>query len=205
MPVPPPVRKCGHAVRRAIRKCARPAAFAVALALSAGVAAAQDCAALADDPVQPVSAAGITAPVDLRHIFCGEASGLTRAGGFHSILGFGQPGAPSAILLATPPTVFPPAGSIHFPEGQAKYSSFFPFHCSYEETLASILHATVARGRDVGRDGETVEGPSAPSAGAEGFCTRRDGAPFRIRVILPGGFDRDGRPTGIRTAYPLGS
>lgn len=186
------------------RRRSVPLLLAMALSwIAAMPASAQDCAALAADPVQRVTAAGVTVPVDLRHIFCGEATGLTRAGGFHSILGFGQEGAPTAILLATPPDRFPPAGSVHFPDGQAKYSSLFPFHCTYRETLASILYATVAEDRDVSDNGEVVEGASAPAPGAEGFCTRRDGGVFRLRVIVPGGLDGQGRPTGVRTAYPL--
>ncbi|NBC32086.1 MAG: hypothetical protein GVY13_05360 [Alphaproteobacteria bacterium] len=132
--------------------------------------------------------------VNLRHIFCGDENRRGRAVGFHSTLALGQPAVPALVPGSREqdetPGIF--SADIVFPDGQEKFSTFFPEACDESQILASVLHAA--------SDARPVEpwgyaGPSAPADADPGAYCLAGGAPFAIRV---GTLD-DGR---INTAFP---
>lgn len=167
---------------------ARPLALPLALLALLAAPAAADCR----DPAFHWSE---TRPaVNVRHIFCGE-------------LDDGRPkGLHSAQLLATSPLVDgivrrrEEGGGVYsalvrFQGGREKLSTFFPDGCSVDAVVHSIAYA--AR-HPSGRHPAWGEvGPSAPGAGAAGYCLDDGGQPILIRF----GRRRDGR---INTAFPVG-
>ena len=136
--------------------------------------------------------------INLRHVFCGDTNRRGRAVGFHAILALGQPGVPALILDSIEPDgrdrteTF--TADIRFPDGQTKFSTFFPEACSEAEIIASILYA---QERAEPTEPWGFVGPSAPGAGGDGGYCLADGAPFPVRFgTLDDGTGR------INTAFP---
>jgi hypothetical protein len=131
-------------------------------------------------------------PINLRHIFCGEIDG-GRPKGLHS-----------ARLLETSPVALAVrrrqeegagvySAVVRFAGGKEKLSTFFPDACTVEDVARSV---TFAARHVSGRNPAWGElGPSAPAAGAPGYCLDARGEPLTIRF----GRLRDGR---INTAFP---
>jgi hypothetical protein len=130
--------------------------------------------------------------INARHVFCGEVRD-DKPRGFHSTrlrdtseVVTGVRGiARSASGIYT--------GTVVFAGGRTKFSTFFPDACTVDEILASIHYASTHINADHPAWGYV--GPSAPSAGAAGFCLDHGGQAFPIRMGL---FD-DGR---VNTAFP---
>ncbi len=131
-------------------------------------------------------------PINLRHVFCGELEN-GRPKGLHS-----------AQLVATSPVVrgierpHEEAGGVYsatvrFANGRSKLSTFFPNHCSFDAIVRSIVHAAQQPFGQHRAWGEL--GPSAPEAGAAGYCLDDRGAPLTIRF----GRTHSGR---VNTAFP---
>ena len=130
--------------------------------------------------------------INLRHVFCGELDN-GRPKGLHS-----------AQLVATSPVVRGIerpreetggiySATVRFANGRSKLSTFFPNHCSFDAIVRSIVHAAQ---QPFGRHRAWGElGPSAPGAGAIGYCLDDRGAPLTIRF----GRTHAGR---INTAFP---
>jgi len=166
------------------------AAVVWAVTLASLPAAAQDCG----DPAYHWSD---TMPsINLRHVFCGDMRDDGRPVGFHSTQALGQPQVPRLVAgtIEPPHRVGIYSATVAFDNGRDKFSTFFPDACSEAQVVASVLHAA---GDAAPADGTWgLVGPSAPAAGAEGYCLV-EGAPFAIR------FAYLGQGTGrINTAFP---
>lgn len=130
--------------------------------------------------------------INVRHIFCGEIrSGKPK--GFHSTRLRDSSEVVVGVRGISRSAQGIYTGTVVFTDGLTKFSTFFPDACTVDEVLASIHHASIHIDGDHPAWGSL--GPSAPAAGADGYCLDHRGQPFPIRMGL---FD-DGR---VNTAFP---
>lgn len=174
---------------RASARCRRVAAFvALAAGLPAAGAAASDCrdADFRWSNTRPA--------VNLRHVFCGEIDD-GRPKGLHSARLLATSGVVRGIERRRDEGGGVYSAIVRFADGKEKLSTFFPNSCSVGAVTLSIVFAA---GHAMGRHPVWGElGPSAPAAGAPGYCLDARGDPLIIRF----GRLRDGR---INTAFPQG-
>jgi len=176
------------------------ALFAIASALAhAGPAAAEA-------PLCALGEGGFSEtepPVNRAHLFCGEVNRRDRGTGFHHRPGGENP--PTArftrIVERNEATGVYVAEGIEIFDGEEwrrkrHISSFYPDACSPAEVLASIAHA--ASNASCGYPNGKWRGPSAPAAGADGFCVGDDGS-----VLTLEGYWRSQARRIVRTAWPL--
>ncbi|QNM94772.1 EndoU domain-containing protein [Chitinimonas koreensis] len=87
-----------------------------------------------------------TPAINVRSIFCGEIKG-PRVAGFHStqlrsssvVTSIGHKSSQHQGIYTA---------SVTFKSGRSKWSTFFPDHCSYDQIVASVVHAANDRQGD---------------------------------------------------------
>jgi hypothetical protein len=172
---------------------ARPIAAAVALASM--IAAGGVGAAAAGDCRDPDFGWSETRPaVNLRHVFCGEIDD-GRPKGLHSARLIETSAAVLGIARRRGEGGGVSSAVVRFANGKEKLSTLFPDACTVGEVTRSIVHAANHAQSRHPAWGEL--GPSAPAAGAPGYCLDDRGRPLIIRFGRLG----DGR---VNTAFPQG-
>lgn len=152
-------------------------------------------AAPCDDPTWGWSATN--PPVNTRHVFCGEVDGAQhRPKGFHSNQLLAESTVVTAInnIRNVRNGIYDADVSFAAPaQPNVKMSTFFPDACTVGQITASIVYAVT---HQVGPHPQWgVLGPSAPQAGAAGYCLDSTGSAFEIRMGLLQNGD-------VNTAFP---
>jgi hypothetical protein len=134
----------------------------------------------------PIATWSATAPpVNQLHIFCGEISNNSPKG-YHSKVY----APPTDVVTSTQNETVPVNGvydgRVNFNNGSNKFSTFFPNTCTQAHIIMSVLyaHAHPLVPQPVLPWG-TV-GPSAPAAGAAGYCLGSNGNPIKLRYATLG-------------------
>lgn len=149
-------------------------------------------------------------PINLDHVFCGEARSGSKAAGFHARPGGQNPGTIIDFEISQPANengVYAGMATFDNPNGRdpVKFSSIFPDSCSRDQIVASISYAFDHQNAcPAGAPGWWKCGPNrpkgpdgAPDAALGGFCIGDDPG-SRFTIVM--GLLRDGR---INTAFPL--
>lgn len=138
--------------------------------------------------------------VNYAHIFCGEMNNKGRVVGFHARPQGNNPSTVAKVRITQQPNpqgIYAGQWELVGKQGEDKFSTFYPDHCTPTQVINSIGYAARNQ-QDCPRSAPQWAwcGANAPQDATGDYCRSADGTPF----LIAGASSPRG---GVNTAFPL--